>query len=81
MEAIAVAGEMADKYPDHPKTPLLLLTLGGSKWREYEKQKNTSKGKQAKQDAVMIYNLYIKACPDHKYIQDVRKRLKMVEGK
>ncbi len=78
LEAISITGLMADAYPDNKNTPKLLLMLGELKWKEYKDQKDTPQGQKALEDALIVYEWYMKKCPAHKYAADICMKVAMV---
>jgi outer membrane protein assembly factor BamD (BamD/ComL family) len=75
IEATAIALEMVEKYPEHERSPLSLLMVGETKWREYKNNGNTEKGRKAKEYALMIFEWYVEKCPDHEYVPDISMRI------
>jgi len=75
LEAITIAGFMADTYPDYDNTPALLLILGETKWKEYEKDKTSDAGEKALKDSISIYGWYTRNCPTHQYAPPICARI------
>jgi len=77
LEAIAIAGFMGDCFPDSPNTPLFLLKIGETKWKEFKKSPGTPEGEKAKKIALTVYEWYAVNCPTHKYASDIAAKIAM----
>ena len=78
--AVKYATSMARDFPnDKQFTPVTLLMLGEHFWKEYKRPgAKPDIRKKALDNALKIYNLYIKTCPSHQYVANISARIAKV---
>jgi tetratricopeptide (TPR) repeat protein len=70
LEAMALAGQLADRFPDDQNfTPIILLQVGEALWNLRESDPV------AKEDALRVYSWYVRACPLHQYAAPISSRV------
>ena len=80
LEALALAGYLGETFPNDTKfTPLTMLQIGEKFWQKYKKApKDSKEQKDALENAIYIYTIYLKSCPTHQYAPDIAIRMAQV---
>jgi len=80
LEAMALAGYLGDTFPDDKQfTPVTLLLVGEHFWKIYKKPGPLDAvKKEALENALKIYEVYLKKCPTHEYAAPISSRVAKV---
>jgi len=71
LESLALATYLGEYFPESKDTPMALLRVGETLWKEYKKSPATPKGKTSQNEALMIYKIYLKNCPTHEFADEI----------
>ncbi len=76
LEAMALAGYLGDTFPaDRSFTPPTLLHVGGHFWEQYSAPgPMTPEKAQALEDALLIYEVFLRNCPTHEHAVSISAR-------
>ena len=80
LEAMTLAGYLGDYFPnDKQFTPNTLLLVGEHFWKQYDnKTAKADVKKDALENALIMYEIYLKNCPTDKYASSISARVAKV---
>ena len=80
LEAMTLASYLGDCFPDNKDfTPVTLLLVGEHFWKDYKKAAPKSAAqKDALENALMMYDVYLKNCPTHEFAPAIAMRVATV---
>ena len=81
IEAMALAKYAAECFPENDATAQVLLTVGTTFWKAYQKATNPEEKEALRQDAVRIYKVFLKTCPTNNYADEIALQIANVQYK